>query len=176
VTLGAWLEQPELGRDYARAAIAYQKGCEGNEQKGCASLARLYKGGLGVAVDTAKAESLAIAACEKDAETCESLAAIVIEKAPARAVAPLDRACQARVFRACTELGIHHAAGRGIPLNLPRAVVLLEKACAGDDARGCKTLADLIEFGTVGAPEPRRAAALRRKACAAGYQLACRQP
>jgi TPR repeat protein len=177
VPLGHWLGVPEVGRDYARAAKAFDLACRADDQRGCAGLAALLGEGLGVPRDTARAESLATTACDKGAlEACGFLGAMHAEAQPARAVAYFQKACDGGHRPACSELAMHHLAGRGVPQSLPKAATLLARSCDAGDGQACHRLADLTRYGGAGAPDAARAAALRKKACAAGYQPACSAP
>ncbi len=57
--------------DPSKAAVYYDKGCEGGEPSGCANLALLYRDGTGVPADRDKAAELLARACRLgDAAAC----------------------------------------------------------------------------------------------------------
>jgi len=85
---------------------------------------------------------------------------------PARAVAALQRGCDAANAAACVRLARVYEEGDGAPPNAKTAVDLREKACAAGDGKSCRRLAGMSE-------EPARVADLLRKGCDGGDALSC---
>jgi len=85
---------------------------------------------------------------------------------PARAIAALQRGCDAANAAACVRLARVYEEGDGAPPNAKTAVDLREKACAAGDGKSCRRLAGMSE-------EPARVADLLRKGCDGGDALSC---
>ena len=90
-------------------------------------------------------------------------------------VAECGGRCTAGVQRACGDLADLYVAGRGVPKDVPRAVVLYEQACAGGVTSACFSAAALFESGEGIPKNPRRAASAYRQGCAAGDRYACEE-
>ena len=136
-----------LAKSPKAAVKRYEKACELGSMWGCYGLARHLDSGRGIA---------------RDLE---------------RAVALYRRACKGNDAAACSELGSLHEQGRGVPSDLGEAVRLHDKACTMGCPPCCAVLAALLDKGGPGLEkDPARAADLRKRACAGGYQEACPKP
>ncbi|MCM2311236.1 MAG: tetratricopeptide repeat protein [Steroidobacteraceae bacterium] len=69
--LGAMYELRRVPKDPATAAVYYQKGCNGGHGDGCTQLSKLYRSGLGVPQDAAKADELWQLGCKRGSSHCE---------------------------------------------------------------------------------------------------------
>jgi TPR repeat protein len=85
---------------------------------------------------------------------------------PARAIAALQRGCDASNAAACVRLARVHEEGDGAATDAKVAMGLREKACAAGDGRSCRRLAGMSE-------EPARVADLLRKGCEGGDAVSC---
>jgi TPR repeat protein len=86
------------------------KQCSAGDAASCATLAVMYRDGLAVSKDWAKAATLAEQACNKD------------------------------VLAGCRVLAAARLAGQGVKKDKPGGVALLDKACRGGDGLGCVDL------------------------------------
>ena len=119
-TLGMTYEDgTTIPKDLARAATAYQRGCDGGSARGCADLGVFYENGDGVAADAAHAVSL------------------------------YARSCDAGFARGCTNLGWMYESGTGAAKDAGKAFALYTKACDAGHPRGCSNLGNLYIRGDV---------------------------
>jgi TPR repeat protein len=96
-----------------------------------------------------------------------------LAKDAGRAARYYELACEAGHALGCSNLGVSHQAGDGVPVDLRRAVDLYAQACAAGAKPGCTNLGTLFDAG-VGVPRnPDRARALFLMACAGGHAHAC---
>jgi TPR repeat protein len=87
-------------------------------------------------------------------------------------VALIQRACEAKVERACVTEADIMAVGVDLPEDDARAVALLKGACDADDGSGCRELALCIEAGR--APgDHAELVRLHEKACHIGMKASC---
>ena len=148
----------------ARAELSLD--CEVKEAHACVQLAR--------AADEAKDAKAALdyldRACAAGAPTaCAESGDRWLQgdlRDPARAIAALQRGCDAANAAACVRLARVYEEGDGAPPNAKTAVDLREKACAAGDGKSCRRLAGMSE-------EPARVADLLRKGCDGGDALSC---
>ena len=148
----------------ARAELSLD--CEVKEAHACVQLAR--------AADEAKDAKAALdyldRACAAGAPTaCAESGDRWLQgdlQDPARAIAALQRGCDAANAAACVRLARVYEEGDGAPPNAKTAVDLREKACAAGDGKSCRRLAGMSE-------EPARVADLLRKGCDGGDALSC---
>jgi TPR repeat protein len=69
--LGAMYELRRVPKDPATAAVYYQKGCDGGHGDGCTQLSKLYRSGLGVPQDAARADELWQLGCKRGSGACK---------------------------------------------------------------------------------------------------------
>ena len=69
--LGAIYELRHVPKDPATAAVYYQKGCDGGHGDGCIQLSKLYRSGLGVRQDAARADELWQLGCKRGSAACK---------------------------------------------------------------------------------------------------------
>lgn len=98
------------GVDYAASARSYEKACNKGDLNGCASLAGLYRTGLGVAQDYRRANEL------------------------------VERACNGGVSCACVDLAYSYRYGHGVSKDANRSQSLMTKACNEGCQAGCYEL------------------------------------
>lgn len=91
-----------------------------------------------------------------------------------------ELACNAGDAEGCGYLGDMYLMGAGVDKDVRAAEAALDKACAGKVTRACFNLATAYSNGTLpentkkAAGNPKKAAALWKRACNAGSQVACR--
>jgi len=159
--LAALLPSPELR---ARAELSLD--CEVKEAHACVQLAR--------SADEAKDAKAALdyldRACAAGApDACAESGDRWLQgdlRDPARAVAALQRGCDASNAAACVRLARVYEEGDGAVANAKTAVDLREKACSAGDGKSCRRLAGMSE-------EPARVADLLRKGCDGGDAVSC---
>ena len=84
-----------------------------------------------------------------------------------------EKACDNGDAEACTQLGVMYATGKGVALNIPRAVEFYRKACDGGSAVGCTNLGYMYATGK-GVPQDNvRAAAYYKRGCDGGNGGGC---
>jgi len=128
---------------YAEAIPMLNRACASGNWEACEGLGRIYREGLGVPKD------------------------------PARAADLLGKACDAGHGSACDTLGISYQTGQGVPQDYSKAASLYSKACDAGVAKGCNKLGLMYANGKGVAKDESRAAALYRKACDAGEAMSC---
>src|SRR6185312_2362840 len=74
---------------------------------------------------------------------------------------------------ACTSWGFLHEQGRGVTVDLARAVELYRKGCDGGNAQGCHNLGVLYEAGRGVSGDLGQAATFYDQACQKGLADAC---
>ena len=75
--------------------------------------------------------------------------------------------------RGCSNLGLLHELGRGVPVSKGKAAALYERACQGGIAAACANLGGLLQTGDGVAVDQKRARVLFERACEAGVVEAC---
>lgn len=50
------------------------------------------------------------------------------------------RSCEAKVFEACTLLGVMYASGTGTRVQMGRAATLFKLSCNGGEPKGCEMM------------------------------------
>jgi TPR repeat protein len=152
--------------------------CEAGDAPSCGTLAVMYKDGVGVPKDWAKAASLAERACGKDVMSgCRTFAAAKLggegtAKDPPGALALLDKACQAGDGMGCVELG---AARLTDPKLARDAQYAFRRACyGGGEPEGCAWLGALYAEGKGDLrAAPKVAVPFFEKGCREGSMRAC---
>jgi TPR repeat protein len=91
----------------------------------------------------------------------------------ARSPSDLDRACKGGDAAACTNLGVIYAIGRGVAMDVSRAVALYQKGCDGGNGAGCTNLGYMYESGEGLAKDVARATALFQRACDGNNARGC---
>jgi TPR repeat protein len=83
----------------------------------------------------------------------------------ARSAELYDKACAAKQWEACTNLGMLYEKGSGVAPSPMRAAELFETGCAGGNGMGCWDLARYYAKGFGVARDELKADELYRKAC-----------
>jgi hypothetical protein len=96
-------------QDFAQAAESYRQACDSGIGDGCVGLGIVYRHGLGLAADPARAFELY-----------------------SRAAQLLTPACDAGDAHACNSLATLLIDGRGVPRDVNRAIQLYARACQLD--------------------------------------------
>ena len=86
---------------------------------------------------------------------------------------PLETACLKGNANACNKLGVMYATGKGVTLNLSRAVELYRKACDIGSAVGCSNLGFMYRNGEGLLQDKVQAATYFKRACDGGYAGGC---
>lgn len=178
-----WLLRQGKGvpADPARAATVYDVGCLAGDAKSCTSLGYLRETGSGVSIDVAQATTFYERGCKAgDPRGCSNLATVrdaapeVMLSAGASSVSLLRAACTKNDAIACTNLGVFHESGRGVPANPARAVALYTRACQDHVLEACLNLGKMTALGVgVRAADPARAARLFTQACEGNIAVGC---
>jgi tetratricopeptide (TPR) repeat protein len=92
--LGAMYELRRVPKDPATAAVYYQKGCNGGHGDGCTQLSKLYRGGVGVPQDAAKADELWQLGCKRGSAACKQGQLPASSSAAATSSKPASSACK----------------------------------------------------------------------------------
>jgi TPR repeat protein/serine/threonine protein kinase len=181
-TEGELLQRFKLG-DAAldRARAAYQKGCDGGEQRACRRLGSVLE-----RTDPGKAAALYKAACDKgDAASCTLLGVLHEEgkslpRDPVRALALYDTACKASDKLGCAYQSFILFEGLGVKQDEARATELAKDAasylameCDSNHPRQCVAVGVMLGSGMAGTKEDARAAELMQKACDADEPAGC---
>lgn len=131
-----------VAQDSARAIAVLERSCSVGYQTACGFLAAfLAQGNLGVPIDTARAEELALTACRAGRPSaCEALSYLYFEKgdtgAKECATRLLQASCDADLMSACSRL-----AATLTETDLDAASKLFEKACGKGYEPACVRLA-----------------------------------
>jgi len=101
----------------------------------------ILRGGKGALPDTTP-EQLYTRACDQGWWSgCEDLAGLLLRREPPRAAALLLTACDGGLATACSNLGLMHYNGDGIPKNQDTGVTYLKRSCDLGYASACTWLA-----------------------------------
>jgi tetratricopeptide (TPR) repeat protein len=92
--LGAMYELRRVPKDPATAAVYYQKGCNGGHGDGCTQLSKLYRSGLGVPQDAAKADELWQLGCKRGSSHCKQGQPPAGSSTAATSAKPASGACK----------------------------------------------------------------------------------
>ncbi len=130
--------------DQAAAAKAFQKACDGNDQRGCGMLGVMLASGQAMGKDPERAKPLLKAGCER-----------------------------AKLPHACTVWGLWLAEGRHVEQDSKRATELLSPACEREDAEACQALATLYEFAEAGERDLAAAERAYGRACEQDHEPSC---
>ncbi len=155
-------------QDYAAAGALWEAGCEAGSASACAGMGGLIRGGQGRKSDTAEAAAFDLRACELDPRRCQTAAWLTLRglgtgRDVEIAVGFTERACQAGVQAACTDLGWRLSVGQGVEADPVAALSLWQTACAAGEQGACTALV----FQQAASPET------LREACTAGQPAAC---
>lgn len=152
--------------------------CKSGHGGSCATLAIMYRDGLGVTKDRAKAVTHAQQACDKDVSAgCRLVAAAKLEgkgsaKDASGAIALLDKTCLAGDGMACVELGIAKLDDKKLAAD---AQYSFRRACyGGGEHEGCTWLGILYLDGKGGmSKSPKLGAKFLEKGCKEGSARGC---
>jgi TPR repeat protein len=140
--------------------------CEVKETRACVQLARVAD-----QANDAKAalEYLDRACGAGDAESCSEAGDRWLQKDtrdPPRAIAALQRGCDAANAAACVRLARVYEEGDGAAASPTTAADLREKACSAGDGKSCRRLAGMADA-------PARVIDLLKKGCDGGDSVSC---
>jgi len=164
--------------DLARAARLFVAGCAGDEKLGCAREGWAREQGEGLVLDPAGAAVAYGRACDAGHDwSCTRLGLLHelgqgVPRDTGRALALYAATCARGFAAGCTRQGVVHLS-RGTPGEAEVASSWLRRGCDGHDAEGCALLAALYDAGQGVPRDPSRAAELRRRACAGGFDPSC---
>lgn len=179
--LGVLLSQGRggLDQDRAKAAAAFQKGCDGGEAKSCVNFGWVTLEGVGVKEDPAAAAKILGKACDDgEAMGCAHLGRQLLagRGVPAdakRAAELLDKACDGGDDKSCGVIGGLYARGEGVTQDYAKAVTLYKRACDGSDAEACDALGQLWETGAAGRQDKILASMMYQRGCYRASGSAC---
>jgi len=166
-------------RDERYGALRLQAACSQGSVKSCADLGLLWLTAATLERDPARATPLLEYACTGGSmPACSSLGALLAQSGDAteaaRGHALMRRACAAPIGTNCTDWGLAHAEGWGVPRDMRQAALLFHKACSAHEASGCASYAELMQSGEGGVPvDLKGAMQLFSKACSQGSFRAC---
>jgi TPR repeat protein len=168
-----------LAQDRAKAAVAFQKGCDGGEAKACVSFGWVTLEGIGVKEDPAAAAKLFEKGCnEGEALGCANLGRQLLagRGVPAdakKAAELLDKACDGGNDKSCGVVGGLYARGEGVTQDYAKAVTFYKRACDGSDAESCDALGQLWESGAAGRKDAIVASMMYMRGCYRASGSAC---
>lgn len=153
--------------------------CERGHAGSCGNLASMYRAGVGVPRDLARAFVLSSKACQGgDYEEC-ALAGIAlldgegVAKDADLGVRGLSFACSHSAALGCYRLAFAYEEGTGVARDLAKTRSFYEQACNGDYADGCINLGIMLAEGKGGPKDEVKAAELFTKACGLGEKRGC---
>jgi TPR repeat protein len=201
----AYLSGTGAAKDVARAAALFQRACDHGGASACPGLGDLYASGKGVPKDAGRAAAAYKRACDHgfvydlsgsalqmacdsgSGAACRQLSHLLSRGAKEKGVAKdeagaarlMERACDAGIAEACSDLGSSYDwrseeskaragafAARGVSLD--------EKGCAAGEGQACYRLGNAYWFGLAVAKDPTKAAELFKQACNGGSSDGCR--
>ncbi len=124
------------------ATQSYQRACDLGSMPGCSNLGTMYLAGSGVGKDVPRALGLFEKACAGGRPPACFNVGVVNEKQltppkPKVAAEFYEKACDAKYFKACTNLGSLYLQGVGVAKNPTKARRLYKRACDGGDEVAC---------------------------------------
>jgi len=131
-----------VAQDAAQTAHFYEVGCEGGDLFSCGRLGGLLSEGDLLGKDEARSLVLSGKACAGgQSAACDTVGVVHMRrKEYAKAIAPLQRSCEAGEATACGNLALLYEQGLGVSRNVSHAVTLHEKACDAGLASSCERL------------------------------------
>lgn len=91
----------------------------------------------------------------------------------ARVAERVQRACDAKDWGSCYDLGVLYENGKGVVQDAQRAAALYTAGCDAGDKDCCAGLGVMLTVGTAAEKDPKRAAQLFGKACDEGLAKGC---
>ncbi len=178
--LDLYAGRPPYTRDYARAAIEYQRGCDLGSGLACSNLGDAYEYGTGVPRDLSHAASLYERACHTGmALGCSNLGHLLehgegLARDVARARLLYRDACAAGDVYGCLHVSLLAAEEAGAPRDPRGSVAHWQRACDARDGRACAFVGLLFEDGPDGfARDEARSLKAMSRACDLGYRDGC---
>lgn len=159
-------------KDYAPAAAAWSRACDGGELAACRNQA-LALSDSGAKDQEATIRARFEKACPAVPAACGDLASRISDERPADAFGFAQQGCLGKVGFSCWLEARFLADGIGTERDLAKARARHEQACTLGDVRGCNSLAVFWQRGWGGDVDVARAAALLEQACATGDPTAC---
>lgn len=176
----ALLEETPLTAGNAAAAVRpSEKACASGYADACAWLGRLYRDGVGVKRDFARARTIFAQGCYRaSAAACDNLAYLHWEgKGGAvdqrQALQYIRLACDMNVSHSCGSLGAFLFYAKPPLRNDVEARAMLARECDKDNALACNNLGFLIDAGRGGRRDLPTAVSLFRRACDLGEAFGC---
>ncbi len=139
-------------KNQTKAAVLYQKACDGGQIESCSILGMMYVNGEGVHEDLVKAAALFKLVCDNPQhdETrvggCVLLGILYelgggVRQDYAKAAELYQGGCDLAVYNACYRLGKLYQEGKGVPKDAKKATAFYKKACDGKIKEGCAIIA-----------------------------------
>ena len=166
------------------AALEYYiKACSNGHYVSCTNAGRLTASEHLGAPDTVAALGFYEQACpldreEMDAKGCDLMALSLMRGEANRvdfnlAKTVLTKACDAKFYGSCHNLGTLYSDGLGVEKDLEKALSLHLKACEGNSAEGCATAGVFYKRGLGVEKDIAKALSYLEKACNGGNKIAC---
>lgn len=165
--------------DERYGAMRLRDACSRGSVKSCADLGLLLLTAATFDRDAAAAVPALEYACQGGSmPACSALGALLAQSGDApkvlRGHALMQRACSAALGATCSDWGMAHAEGWGMPQSERQAASLFYKACAGHEVSGCASYAERMQSGAGGVSvNPEGAVQMFSKACQQGSVRAC---
>jgi TPR repeat protein len=167
-------------RDRARAAQAYERGCDLGDARACNNLGDALAYGEGVERDVARSEAMFDKACRLgEALGCANSGYMFehgegVQRDRPRARALYREACSSGEVYGCLHAEMLSAQDAGTPRDPERALAAWQSACSRRDAHACAFVGVVYEDGPDGlARDSAKSLDAMTRACSLGYERAC---
>ena len=177
IDLALWHDNGDmLDKDPVRAQLYWDKACDAGDAKSCVMAGYRLETGQPDAAGATAAVARYQTACDRgEMEGCGRAGTLLVRDTPrdTRGRALLEKACTAEpaIRPACQRLAFSM-----LDDEPAKATNLLQSGCDQGVFADCGALAELLDAGFGVKKDGAAAAALREKACAGGYQQACKKP
>ena len=176
----AYYEDMDKKQYMEEAARYFEKSCSSKWPKGCDSLARLYRHGMGVEKDLTKTRGLYKMSCDAgQSEGCYKLAKMIEAGEGGNRNYRFSgnmyrRLCKKNHAPSCKELGRRAEVLTGDPDKRKEAYAYFKKACYMDNPTSCLQMAYMLRSGDGVFPQPEKTLFFSDHYCNKDYEYACR--
>jgi len=173
-------------KDYAQAALFYEKACSGGDFSACSSIGYMYDKAKGVVFNREKSIKFYTKACQgKDVWGCTNLGYSYyrgegVKKDYAKALKFYTLACD-KYFsydisgsaNACNQIGQIYRNGYGVVEDYKKAFHYYDKSCTKGNAIGCGNLGDMYKDGLGVEKNITKSIKVYKKSCENNRMSAC---